>query len=101
MAGVRHTCSQQPSRGACALRSADPNKSVRTFNRAPLTAGFRTLPGGDSELYCGNDKYGFLHIANEHGEDWQRKGFPPFIGNWRYLADYAMSAALAYPENIK
>ena len=61
--------------GACALRNADPNKVVRTFNRAPLNAGFRSLPGGDSQLYCGNDKYGFLHIAKEHGNEWHRKGF--------------------------
>lgn len=86
---------------ACKLRGADPNKVVRTFNRAPLNAGFRTLPGGDSQLYCGNDKFGFLHIADEHGEDWERKedaGLWP--GNWRYLADYAIASALAYPETV-
>ena len=47
--------------GACKVSGADPNKVVRTFNRAPITAGFNTLPGGDSQLYFGNDKYGFLH----------------------------------------
>lgn len=26
---------------------------------------------------------------------------PPFIGNWRYLADYAIAAALAYPETVE
>jgi hypothetical protein len=51
--------------GACAQRNADPNKVVRTFYRAPITAGFNCLPAGDSQLYCGNDKYGFLHIANK------------------------------------
>ena len=85
---------------ACKLRGADPNKVVRTFNRAPLSAGFRTLPGGDSQLYCGNDKFGFLHIANRHGEDWARKGGLG-SGNWRYLADYAMGATLAYPEDVQ
>ncbi|MDX1886765.1 hypothetical protein [Mycolicibacterium sp. 120270] len=87
--------------GACATRGADPAKVVRTFNRAPLSAGFRTLPGGDSQLYCGNENYGFLHIANRHGDDWTRKGFPLFTGNWRYLADYGIAAALAYPETVE
>ena len=48
-------------------------------------------------MYCGNDKYGLLHIAKEHGEQRNRKGFPPFIGNWRYIAEYA----LAYPETVE
>jgi hypothetical protein len=88
--------------GACALRGADPNKVVRTFNRAPLSAGFRSLPGGDSQLYCGNDKYGFLHIADEHGDDWENiEGGVFFRGNWRCLADYAMASALAYPETVE
>jgi hypothetical protein len=59
--------------GACKLRGADPNKVVRTFNRAPLSADFRSLPGGDSQLYCGNNDYGFLHISKKHGSDWDRK----------------------------
>jgi hypothetical protein len=89
--------------GACALHGADPNKVVRTFNRAPIAAGFNSLPGGDSTLYCGNDKYGFLHIANKHGADWERIGMSRFpgAGNWRYLADYSISATLAYPEKVE
>lgn len=72
---------------------------VRTFNRAPISAGFNSLPAGDSPLYCGTDGQGFLHIANDHGEDWQRKSFP-WMGNWRNLADYSIAAALAYPERV-
>jgi hypothetical protein len=88
--------------GACALRNADPNKVVRTFYRAPITAGFNSLPSGDSQLYCGNDKYGFLHIADEHGEQWSDVAMTRFpgAGNWRYLADYAISATLANPERV-
>jgi hypothetical protein len=86
---------------ACKLRGADPNKVVRTFYRAPLSAGFRSLPGGDSQLYCGRDNFGFLHIANDHGRQWEDKtGAGPWTGNWRYLADYAIASALAYPETV-
>lgn len=85
--------------GACKVSGADSNKVVRTFNRAPISAGFNTLPAGDSQLYCGNDKFGFLHIVNEHGQDWSNKSFP-WMGNWRNLADYAIGAALAYPESV-
>ncbi len=89
--------------GACKLSGADPNKVVRTFYRAPITAGFNTLPGGDSQLYCGNDKYGFLHIAKDHGQDGQNVAMSRFpgAGNWRDLADYAISATLANPERVE
>ena len=79
-------------------RGADPNKVVRTFNRAPISAGFRSLPAGDSVLYCGNEKYGLLHLyAKGHDADWSAFTFP-WMGNWRNLADYAISAALSYPR---
>lgn len=89
--------------GACALSGADPNKVVRTFNRAPISSGFNTLPAGDSQLYCGNDGHGFLHIVNRHGRDWQNVAMSRFpgAGNWRYLADYGISATLAYPEKVE
>ncbi|MGA5544496.1 hypothetical protein ACPCIR_21785 [Mycobacterium sp. NPDC051198] len=89
--------------GACALRGrGDPDKVVRTFHRAPLTAGVSAMPGGDSVLYCGNDKYGFYHIVNRHGEDWSRVALSRFpgVGNWRNLADYAIGATLADPEKV-
>ncbi|MDZ4232442.1 MAG: hypothetical protein U1C73_01465 [Dietzia sp.] len=89
--------------GACALGGrADPNKVVRTFHRAPLRAGVSAMPSGDSVLYCGNDKYGFYHMANRHGSDWDRVASSRFpgAGNWRYLADYSISSALANPERV-
>ncbi|GAS90245.1 putative uncharacterized protein [Mycolicibacterium brisbanense] len=89
--------------GACALGGrGDPNKVVRTFYRAPLVAGVSAMPSGDSVLYCGNDKFGFYHIVSRHGDDWNRVAMSRFpgAGNWRYLADYAISATLADPEKV-
>lgn len=61
------------------------------------------MPAGDSVLYCGNDKYGLLHIEEEHEDQWDRVANSrwPSAGNWRYLADYAISATLAYPERVE
>jgi Domain of unknown function (DUF4226) len=89
--------------GACRARGQDPAKVVRTFYHASISAGFRSLPAGDSVLYCGNDKYGLLHIEKQHEADWQyfSDGEWPWAGNWRYLADYAMSQTLAYPERVE
>jgi hypothetical protein len=88
---------------ACRARGQDPDKVVRTFYRAPISAGFRSLPAGDSVLYCGNDKYGLRHIEKEHGDQWDliANSRWPTAGNWRYLADYAISATLAYPKRVE
>ncbi len=88
---------------ACRARGQDPGKVVRTFYHAPVSAGFRSLPAGDSVLYCGNDKYGLLHIEKEHEDQWDliANSRWPSAGNWRYLADYAISATLAYPERVE
>jgi hypothetical protein len=89
--------------GACAARGGgNPNKVVRTFHRAPLVAGVSAMPGGDTVLYCGNDKYGFYHLLDRHGQDWQNVAMSRFPGggNWRYLADYSIGATLANPERV-
>ncbi len=88
---------------ACRARGQDPGKVVRTFYHAPISAGFRSLPAGDSVLYCGNDKYGLLHIEKEHEDQWDliANSRWPAAGNWRYLADYAIGATLAYPERVE
>lgn len=89
--------------GACRARGQDPGKVVRTFYHAPISAGFRSLPAGDSVLYCGNDKYGLLHIEKEHEAQWDQVANTrwPTAGNWRYLADYAIASTLAYPERVE
>lgn len=89
--------------GACRARGQDAGKVVRTFYRTPISAGFRSLPGGDSVLYCGNDKYGLLHMQLRHFRDWNDIANErwPTAGNWRYLADYAIGATLAYPEQVE
>ncbi|ORA85168.1 DUF4226 domain-containing protein [Mycobacterium malmoense] len=89
--------------GACRARGQDPDKVVRTFYHASISARFRSLPAGDSVLYCGNDKYGLLHIEKEHEDQWDRIANSrwPSAGNWRYLADYAIGATLAYPERVE
>ena len=88
--------------GACRARGQYPGKVVRTFYHAPISAGFRWLPAGDSVLYCGDDKYGLLHIQARHFRDWDDIANTrwPTAGNWRYLADYAIGATLAYPERV-
>lgn len=86
--------------GACRARGADPDKEVRTFSRAPLEAGYRYLPAGDSTLFCGNDKFGLQHMQRQgHDKKWANYA-GVFGGNWRYIADYGISAALAYPETV-
>jgi hypothetical protein len=84
-------------------RGQDQGKVVRTFYRAPISTKFASLPGGDSVLYCGNDKYGMLHILKDHGFKWQLMAGAgwPAVGNWRYLADYSISQTLAYPERVE
>ncbi|MEH3140081.1 MAG: hypothetical protein PGN37_07810 [Mycobacterium kyogaense] len=86
--------------GACPLGGGDPDKVVRTFHRAPLVDGVSAMPGGDSVLHCGNEKYGFYHIVNRHGQDWSNVAAERFpgTGNWRYLADYSIGATLSDPE---
>ena len=45
-------------------------------------------------------KYGLLHLyAKGHDADWSAFTFP-WMGNWRNLADYAISAALSYPGSV-
>ena len=89
--------------GACRARGQDPDKVVRTFYHAPISVGFRSLPSGDAVLYCGSDKYGLLHIQLRHFRDWDEIANTrwPTAGNWRYLADYAIGATLAYPERVE
>jgi hypothetical protein len=73
---------------------------VRTFNRAPISAGFNSLPAGDSQLYCGNEKYGTITPLRQRAQRGLVSLSFSVMGNWRNLADYAISAALSYPESV-
>jgi hypothetical protein len=84
---------------AVRIRTKSSGRSI--VRRSARDSG--SLPAGDAVLYCGNDKYGLLHIEKEHGDQWDliANSRWPTAGNWRYLADYAISATLAYPERVE
>lgn len=88
--------------GACALRGADPNKQVATFYQGRLQdPKFRWYvidEGETAVLKCGDDKHGLIHIMNDHGREWEQVG--GLFGSWRLTADYAIAAALAYPQSV-
>jgi hypothetical protein len=46
---------RERSAGLTRTKWSEPSTGHRSW------LGFNTLPGGDSQLYFGNDKYGFLH----------------------------------------
>ena len=88
--------------GACALRGADPNKVVAPFYQGRLwdpRFGYYEIDEGDtSVLKCGDNDHGLIHIMNKHGREWEQVGGP--FGSWRLTADYAIAAALAYPQSV-
>ena len=75
------------------------NKVVRTFNRAPISAGFNTLPAGDSQLYCGNDNSASYTLSTNTGRIGVTNPFRGWVTG-ATLADHAIGAALAYPESV-
>ncbi|AIC72951.1 hypothetical protein D2E51_16195 [Mycobacteroides abscessus] len=83
--------------GACPVDGSKETKVVATFLRSGMSS---TLGSGVSTLYCGTSGYGLNHLyARHHDQDWQNKSFEGGNpGNWRYLADYAIAAVLAYPQ---
>lgn len=71
------------------------DKVVRVFPRAPTGPGPQVTV--TSTLFCGNERYGYRHIANSHGADWQNIAF--YTGeNWRFLTDFAIEQILTVPE---
>jgi hypothetical protein len=80
-------------------REAARDKVVRQFPRAVGNAAGRTMPAGTTNLTCGNERFGFYHIANSHGEQWEQKG-EITLENWRDVADYAIQEALAHPMAV-
>ena len=88
--------------GACALRGADPNKVVATFYQGglldPRYRYYEIDEGEATVLKCGDNDHGLIHIMNKHGREWSLVSGP--WGSWRNTADYAIAAALAYPETV-
>jgi hypothetical protein len=80
-------------------REAAEHRVVRTFQRGPGAAPAATMPGGTSQLVCGNDAYGYYHIVNRHYVEWNEKSIKT-SENWREVADYAISEALKNPQAI-
>lgn len=88
---VAHTGA--PPWAACGS-SAPEDKPAQTFPvRPPVGAPARTY----AVLLCGNGGYGYRHIADRHGRDWENLAFYTG-GNWRDLADFAIRQTLTVPQ---
>ena len=53
-------------------QSSPPEKVVRVFQRAAAVGV--GPPAGPSPLLCGTDRFGYRHLADKHGADWQALG---------------------------
>jgi hypothetical protein len=80
-------------------REAAEHRVVRTFQRGPGVAPAATMPGGTSQLVCGNDAYSYYHIVNRHYAEWNEKSIKT-SENWRDVADYAIAEALKNPQVV-
>lgn len=72
-----------PQLWAACGRSSPEDKVVATYSKA--------------QLLCGNDKFGFRHIQNRHGDEWQQLAAIE-NRNWRDIADMALAKALDNPD---
>ncbi|MGO4518931.1 hypothetical protein AB4Y89_24330 [Terriglobus sp. 2YAB30_2] len=52
---------------------------------------------GKARLLCGNDKWGFRHIQEGHGTEWEQLAAIE-NRNWRDIADMAISKSLDNPD---
>ncbi|OLT13364.1 hypothetical protein BJF78_03160 [Pseudonocardia sp. CNS-139] len=55
--------------------------------------------GGTSDLVCGHNGYGYYHVANNHGVDWNQKSILT-SENWRDVADYSIAETLRAPQVV-
>ena len=95
VATAPHAAAQSaaPPWAACGVSSPE-SKPVRTFPvRPPVGGPSRTF----ATLLCGNDRYGFRHLAVRHASDWEALSFYTG-GNWRDIADFAMAQSLTVPQ---
>src|SRR5436190_22744264 len=63
--------------GACPVngREEAKDKLVRRLDRGPgVSTSGAVMPGGTSDLICGDENHGYYHIANRHGSEWTQKG---------------------------
>jgi hypothetical protein len=76
------------------------DRLVRRFERGPgVSNSGAVMPGGTSDLICGDEKHGYYHIANGHGPEWTQKGMKT-SENWRDVADYSIAEALRNPMSV-
>jgi len=82
-----------PPWAACGASSPE-DKPVTTFPARPPVGGpARTY----AVLLCGNPGFGYRHIADGHGRDWEDLAVYTG-GNWRALADFAIRQTLTVPQ---
>lgn len=84
--------------GGCGLFDKN-TKVIRAFTRVKASVGGGYIPGGTSNLACGSEAWGYRHIVKNHLDQWEADAALDG-GNWRDLADLAMSAALGDPDTI-
>jgi hypothetical protein len=108
-APVRRPLSQTRNRsqpptiwGACPINGQEEaeHKLVRRFSRGPgVNATGATMPGGTSDLLCGNIRYGYYHIVDRHYVEWNEKSIKT-SENWRDVADYSIAESLRNPMAV-
>ena len=92
VAGVRYS-PVQPKAIWAACGMHDPvGKVVRTFPRNGAPGA-----GGNSNLLCGTEGFGYRHIKARHMQDWQN--LAGVVGSdWRSFTDWAVEQILKAPE---
>jgi hypothetical protein len=75
-------------------RSDPADKPVKTYPVQPPVGGpTRTY----AVLRCGDDKFGYRHIADKHGQQWA--DLAVYTGGpWQSLADFAITQTLTVPQ---
>ena len=82
-----------PPWAACG-RTDPETKVAKTYPVQPPIGGpARTY----AVLQCGNDKYGYRHIADKHGQEWSDLAVLTG-GPWQSLADFAITQTLTVPQ---
>jgi hypothetical protein len=82
-----------PPWAACG-RSDPEAKPAKTYPVLPPIGGpTRTF----AVLLCGNDRYGYRHIADKHGQEWADLAVLTG-GPWQSLADFAITQTLTVPQ---